>query len=73
MNGDTFDMFTHYIGWICSKVTTVHLYEIDDKTEMFFYLFFNCLFLVALKYIHFYNIFVVCIPLTIPDIFWYRD
>ena len=58
---------------ICSRVTTVHLYEINDKTEMFFYLFFNCLFLVALKYILFYNIFVVCIPLTIPDIFWYRD
>ena len=29
--------------------TTVHLYEIDDKTEIFFYLFLNCLFLVALK------------------------
>ena len=67
--------YVNHIFGICSKVITVHLYEIDDNTEMFFYLFFNnyCLFLVALKYIHFYNIFVVFIPLHIPDIYSNRN
>ena len=63
MNGDNID----HIFLICSKVTTVHLYEIDDKTEMFF-LHIVQLFISRLKNIHFYNIFFVFSPLTIPDI-----